>query len=300
VAPARVDSARVVAHVALADLLEGKTPGGRLASFDVVPIDHLHASRGAVSICAGTVEVVHRRTRRRDRHAYAALHLGGLEVTGAVRAADAGRDTGALRALHAAFESSQRVTRLLRIIADDFGPSEFGLEAALPDAADQIVAGAARLLEERFASEYARLFAENRATFRSLTTAGFNLSADVLAAAGVAFDRQLETALLDHAYDDAIAIVQESIESGLQTDAPRAREALAATFEETVVRAIAGDQAAADAALWLLRLAGTLGIHLDLGRVQELLYDALTTRPSTALRTLGAAVGLAVDRLGDP
>jgi hypothetical protein len=115
----------------------------------------------------------------------------------------------------------------------------------------------------------------------------------------VAFDRQLETALLDHAYDDAIAIVQESIESGLQTDAPRAREALAATLEETVVRAVAGDQAAADAALWLLRLAGTLGIHLDLGRVQELLYDALTSRPSTTLRTLGAAVGLAVDRLGD-
>jgi len=299
VLPARVDSARVVAHVALADLLEDKVPGGRLTTFDIVPLDHVHLARGAISICAGIVEVVHRRTRRRDVHTYAAIHLGGLEVAGAVRAADPARDVHALRALQAAFESSERVTRLLRIVADEFGPTEFGLEAALPEAADHIVAGAARQLEARFASEYERLLAENRAAFRSLTTAGYTLSADVLAAAGVAFDRRLEKALLGRAYDDAIAIVQESIESGMQTDAPRAREALAHTLEETVVRAIAGEPDAVDSALWLLRLAGTLGIALDLGRVQELLYDALTARPTGALNLLGAAVGLAVERLGD-
>src|SRR5690606_12227407 len=113
-------------------------------------------------------EVVHRRTRRRTRHAYAALHLGGLEVMGAVRDADPARDQGALRALHAAFESGERVTTLLRMIGDELGPAEFGLEAALPDTAEQIVAGAARTLEERFAADSERLFAENRATFRSL------------------------------------------------------------------------------------------------------------------------------------
>lgn len=300
VLPSRVDSARVVAHVALADLLEGKRPGGRLRTFDVRPIDHVHVERGTITLCAGTVEVTHRRTLRRTRHAYAALHLGGLEVMGAVRDADSQRDSGALRAVAAAFESGARVTTLLRIIGDDFGPTEFGLEAALPDAAEEIVAGAAQALEARFASAYGRLFAENRATFRSLATAGFPLSDDLRAATEVAFDRRLEAELLNHAYDDAIAVVQEGIETGLRIDAPRARDALDRTLLESVQRAIGGDAASVDAALALLRLAGTLGISVDLRRVQEALYDALRSRPTPALSLLGVAVGLAVERLGNP
>ncbi|HEX4906276.1 MAG TPA: DUF3536 domain-containing protein, partial [Acidimicrobiales bacterium] len=300
VVPSRVDAARVVAHVALADLLEGKRPGGRLTTFEVHPVDHVHADRGTLTLCAGTIEVVHRRTRRRSRHAYAALHLGGLEVMGAVRDADPTRDSGALRALAAALEGGDRVTQLLRIIGDDFGPSEFGLEAALPDVADEIVAGAAHALEERFASAYGRLFAENRATFRSLATAGFALPDDLRAAAEVAFDRRLEAELLNHAYDDAVAVVQEGIETGLRIDGPRAREALHRTLVQAVQQAIGGDAGAVDSALALLRLAGTLGISLDLRVVQEALYGALRTRPTPGLSLLGVAVGLAVERLGQP
>jgi hypothetical protein len=219
---------------------------------------------------------------------------------GAVRDADASRDGGALRALAAALDGGDRVTTLLRIIGDDFGPAEFGLEAALPDAADEIVAGAASALEERFASAYGLLFAENRATFRSLATAGFALPDDLRAAAEVAFDRRLAAELLNHAYDDAVAVVQEGIETGLRIDGPRARDALDHTLRETVQRAISGEHDAGAASLALLRLAGTLGISLDVGVVQEALYDALRTRATPSLSALGVAVGLAVDRLGDP
>jgi hypothetical protein len=299
VVPARVDSTRVVAHLALADLLEGTEPGGPIAAFDVTVVDHLHQRRGALTLCAGIVEVVHRRTRRRQRHAYAALHLGGLEVSGAVRAADDDRDAGALRTLRAAFDSGERVTAMLRLITGELGPTEIGLEAALPDAAEQIVAGTAEQLEARFARTYEELFAEHRATFRSLTTAGFPLSDDVLAAARVAFDRQLAAALLARDYDRAVAVVQEGIETGVHADVPRSRDALVQTLEATVRHAVAGDREAPGRAIGLLHLAGSLGIHLDLGLVQELLYDALTSRPSPSpgLSALGAAVGLAVERL---
>lgn len=250
-------------------------------------------------MCAGVVEVTHRRTRRCDVHAYAALHLGGLEVSGAVRAADDRRDANALRSLRAAFDSGERVTAMLRLITAEFGPTEIGLELALPDAAEQIVAGTAEQLEARFALEYEELFAEHRATFRSLTTAGFPLSDDVLAAARVAFDRQLASALLARDYDRAVSVVQEGIETGVHADVPRSRDALVQTLESTVRHAVAGDREAPGRAIGLLHLAGALGIRLDLGVVQELLYDALTTRPSPApgLTALGAAVGLAVDRL---
>jgi len=300
VVPTRVDAARVVAHVALADLLEGKRPGGRLAVFDVRPVEHVHVSRGAITLCAGTVDVMHRRTRRCTRHAYAAVHLGGLEVTGAVRDADPSRDHGDLRAVHAAFDGGERVTTLLRMIGDAFGPSEFGLEAALPDAAEQIVAGAARALEERFAAESERLFAENRATFRSLTTAGFALPDELRTAVQVAVDRRLETELWRSAHDEAIAVAQEAIEAGLRTDGPRARDALDHSIADAVIRVVGGDDTAVATALSLLRLAATLGISIDLRRVQEVLYDALRTKATPSLTVLGAAVGLAVERLGQP
>jgi hypothetical protein len=300
VLPSRVDAARVVAHVSLAELLEGKRPAGRLTAFELTPIDHVHAQRGTITLCAGTVEILHRRTRRRTRHAYAALHLGGLEVMGAVRESDPSRDGGALRALHAAFESGERVTTLLRIVGDEFGPNEFGLEAALPDTAEEIVAGAARMLSERFAAESERLFAENRATFRSLTTAGFVLPDELRSAVQVAVDRRLEAELWRRGYDDAVAVAQEAIEAGLRTDGPRARDALDHGIADAVIRVVGGDDSAVNAALVLLRLASTLGISIDLRRVQEVLYEALLTKPSRGLAVLGAAVGLAVDRLGDP
>jgi hypothetical protein len=301
VLPSRVDAARVVAHVALADLLEDKRPDGPVAVFDVRALDHVRASRGSLSVSAGIVEVTHRRTRRSTRHAYAALHLGGLEVSGAVRdAGDPAADAAAARMLVGALESGARVTSLLRTIADDFGPVEIGLEAALPDAADQIVAGAAADLEERLADAYDRLFAENRASFRSLASAGYRLSHELRAAAEVAFDRRLAGALAAGDHDGAVGIVQEGIETGLRVDTPHAREALDRSLVGAVVRAVAGDAAAVPSALALLRLAGTLGITLDLTRVQELLYDALVERSSPGLSLLGAAVGLAVERLGSP
>ena len=299
VVPSRVDPARVVAHVALADLLEHQRPGGLLASFDVQPLEHVHSDRGTVSLCAGTVEIVHRRTLGRTRHTYAALHLGGLEVMGAVREADPARDAAALRTLSAGFGRGERVTTLLRMVGDLFGPTEFGLEAALPDAADQIVAGAASLLEERFASTYERLFDENRATFRSLATAGYSLPEELRTAVEVSFDRRLESELSSHAYDEAVAVAKEALETGLRIDGPRARDALADTLDHAVDRTIAGEPDAVEAALALLRLAGVLGMALDLRRVQDKVYDALTLRPTPSLNLLGVAVGLAVERLGE-
>jgi hypothetical protein len=300
VLPSRVDAARVVAHVALADLLEGKHPDGPVAVFDVRTIDHVHADRASLALCAGVVEVTHRRTRRTTRHAYAALHLGGLEVSGAVRAADPERDASIMRTMATAVEAGVRVTSLLRMVADDFGSNEIGLDAALPDAADQIVAGAASALEERLADAYARLFADNRASFRSLATAGYPLSHELRVAAEVAFDRRLAGALVAGDHDAAVGIVQEGIETGLRVDTPRAREALEHSLVDAVVRAVAGDGGAVPSALGLLRLAGTLGITLDLTRVQEVVYDALVERTSPGLSLLGAAVGLAVERLGSP
>lgn len=298
VEPSRVDAARVVAHVALTDLVETRREGA-LAAFDVRTIEHVHRQRGSIALCAGIVEVVHRRTRRATRHAYAALHLGGLEVTGAVRPAEPGRDDEELRRLTGAFDHGERVVALARQLVDSFGPDEFGLEAALPDAAGQIVEGAAAQLEERVAAEFERLFDEHRATFRSLATAGYPLLAELRVAVEVALDRRLEAAVRDGLHDEALDIAHEAAASGVHVDGPRTRWAIHEALVDAVVAAIGGHEDAAERALGILRLAATIGVAVDLRRVQEVLYEAITTRPTPSLNLLGIATGLAVERLGE-
>jgi len=141
---ARVDARRVAGGLALAELLDLPTPGGegttgaprtgtRVAGFDVATFERTVASRGSESVCYGTVSLVHRRTRRRTTSAWAAIELGGLGVTGAVRDADPARDADEQRGLRAALAAGAPATALLRRIVDGFGPGTFGAEAALTD-----------------------------------------------------------------------------------------------------------------------------------------------------------------------
>jgi hypothetical protein len=137
VEPARVDAGRVAAALALAELLDeprpGRgAPGGAVAGFEVATFERTVACRGSESVCFGSVTLVHRRTRRRSTRAWAAIDLGGLGVTGATREADPPRDAEAQRGLQSALASGAPATALLRRIVDGFGPTTFGVEAALP------------------------------------------------------------------------------------------------------------------------------------------------------------------------
>src|SRR5581483_7980683 len=191
VVPARVDESRVVAHLALRELLEDLPAPTRAAAFDVRVVDHAHADRGALSLCSGLLRLTHRRTGRVTEHAYGALHLGGLEVVGASRPADARRDQDSLTFLRQAFAKGAPVTTLLRLLGDGFGPHEFGLESALPDAAEQIVESAATALTDRFAQAYALLFEDHQHTLVALSRSGYQLPAELRAPGELALTRRL-------------------------------------------------------------------------------------------------------------
>jgi alpha-amylase/alpha-mannosidase (GH57 family) len=311
VEPARVDADRAVAHLALADLLRDTPPAGRLACWEVRGVAHRHTRRGSLALCAGTLELVHTRTRRRSRHAYAAAQLGSLEVLGAVRAAEQGdRDARDVDELVDAVERGTPLTTVLALLAERFGPAEFGLEQALPDAADQIVADAAAALEARFEAAFEQLYEAAEPDLAALTTAGYRLSPSLRLPAERALGRRLEAEILaqggswDRAsYEAALGLVEEAYRHGLRIDVPRARRALEQSFMAAVGRATGDDANAVDAALALLGLADALGVRLALDRAQELLYDALTRRvhgPEGPLRRIGLAVGLTPGRLGIP
>jgi len=306
VQPSRVDAERVVAHVALVDLLERRQLPPLVGGHELLEHEHRHRERANLAGSAGKVVLVHRRTRRRTEHVYAAVHLGGLEVFGATRPTRPDVDDDLFTALNDAVAGGERVPTILRLIGEGFGPHEFGLESALPDAAGQIVESAAAALVGRFSEVYEHLYSDHHSTLTALLTAGYSLPPELRAPAEFALARRFDAEIAGiadkadvGAFRSARAVVREARAGDFELATPRAAATMSRTLLAAVERAVAEpDTARVDAALDLLRLTTTLGLGLDLGPAQEVVYDALVAGAAApGLAALGEALGLAVERI---
>jgi len=288
----RVDPGRVAAHLALVDLLARDTAGEHIGGFTVERDVHEAVHRGGVAVGAGLVALTHRRTRRTTRWAYAAVHLGGLEVFGAVRPAadDPADDAAAVAEVVRATRRGARVTALLRLVVDRFGPREFGLESALPGAGEDLLRATADGLADRFVAAYDRLRSDHHDTLAALAVAGTPLAPELRGPVEAVLARRLEAALAatgastdPAAYRAARALAREAREEGVTLASPRAAKIL----ERAVTRAVsvAADDptpAAVDAATGMVALARELALDLDLDVAQERVYAALRAHDATA------------------
>ncbi|HVF76218.1 MAG TPA: DUF3536 domain-containing protein [Acidimicrobiales bacterium] len=300
VVPARVDAARVVAHLALLELLERRSPASRIGAYDIEVLHHDHADRGPLALCTGAVRLTHMRTGRTAEHVYGALHLGGLEVLGATRPVDSRLDDDAATLLRQAFEQGAPVTTLLRMVSSGYGPHEFGLEDALPDAADEILRSAARELADRFAGAYERLFADHHGRLAALAAAGYQLPPELRAPAELSLARRFEAEVAaaggssdPAAYQGAVAIARQARREGYRIDTPEALQTIERILTEAVERAVAdGD---VDAPLALLALAADLDLRPNIEPAQEIVYEAVQHDGLTEhLAALAPALSLAV------
>jgi hypothetical protein len=309
VLPARVLPSRVVGHIALLAVLEGASPPAVIAGYDVAGSDHAAADRGALTLASGRVQLVHRRTGRAETFVYAAVHLGALDVVGACRpATDRRADARDLAHLRAAFAKGIRLTQLLRIISDGFGPEEFDVSAALPDASDQLLSSAAQTLADRFGAEMDRLYTDHRDVINALTAAGYALPEELRAPAQLALARRLEADLVALvAADDllalasALAVVSEAEETGVGLDVPSVRAAATAAVAGLTARAVGSRRPAdVEAAVTLLDLLARARVSVDTARAQEAVYEASVAGLSDELEPLGLALGLKMGDLGVP
>jgi hypothetical protein len=304
----RIDASRVAAHLALVALLHpnGDDPGV-LGGHVVERNEPARVDRGGVAACAGRVTLLHRRTRRRTTHAYAALLLGGLEVFGATRVIDGDGDDDPSAAFIETVVAGERVTALLRRVVEDFGPDEFGIEAALPEAVDQIGTTLTADLTQRFTTAYRRLHDDHAATLAALAAAGYQVPDEVRVSVALALTRELEDELarvvddLDpSSYRTALEIAARARAAGVGLDSPRARVVLDRALRRAVDAALADpDREHVDAAVAMVRLVRELAVVVDVGPAQEVVHDALLGGGARAeLAPLGAALGLGVDRIG--
>jgi hypothetical protein len=310
VLPARVDAQRVVAHLALLQLLEGREPDGRLGGFEVQVHRIVRADRGGLDLVGGRVTLVHIRTRRLSTHVYVALSFGVLEVSGATRpAGPPAIDDALLDALVEAVGAGERMSSLLRRVAEHFGSHEFGLESVLPDATSEILASTAEHLTNRFAASFERLLDDHRDTFRALALAGYPLPAELRAPAELVLARRLEAALLVLVGGwnrQAMRAAQQTVAEARTLKLRLATSAVtsaagAAVLELTRTAAAEGTAAAVEAVQAVMALCRHAGLEPALDRPQEVAYRAVLAAPEgSPLIELGRVLGLAVDRLDAP
>ena len=309
VVPFRVDEARAAAELALEDLLEARPAPDRVAAWELEVLDRGRLVRGGLVLAHGRVALTHRRTGRRTERVYAGVNLGGFEVFGASRPADpsVGRDEALVHGLRRSFEAGMRVTALLRTVVDDFGPDEFGLDSALPDAAERIMARAAGQLAARFAAAYDRLYSDHRDTLESLAAAGYPLPPVLRAPAELALARRIEAEVVAQAgsldpadYAAAVGVARQARAGGFVLDTPQARATVERLLLLATERATGGPDARARAegvaaARALLDVADELELHPDVDRAQEVLFAALDIAPerAEALRPLAERLWLA-------
>jgi hypothetical protein len=193
-------------------------------------------------------------------------------------------------------------------VGEGFGPTEFGLESALPDAPDQIMRETAERLVERFSLTIGRLYEDTRPTIDALVTAGYPLPPELRAPAELALAQRFEASITAvaaletpdrHVFARAAAVVEEARRAGIRSAAlvtPRAAELVHGCVTAAVDRALADVNAAhVDAALGFLGLVRDLDIPVDTDAAQERAFAALEVLPGDrGLRKLAAALGLAV------
>jgi alpha-amylase/alpha-mannosidase (GH57 family) len=311
VEPARADPARVAGHIALVELLAGDGAITELGGYHVERQLQDIVDRGGLATSSGRVALTHRRTRRRTVWTYGAVHLGGLEVFGAVRPADddLSVDAAAVAELADATRQGLRITALLRLVTDRFGPREFGLESVLPGVGDDLLHATAASLADRFVAAYDELRTDYHDTLVALAVAGTTLPAELRGPIELALARRLEAELAEAApatdpgaYAGLRAIVREAREEGVQISSPRAAEALGRALVAAVEEAAADPgEATVGAAVGMVELARELGVPVDFGTAQERAYEAVTNDAAqsdpnirTTLRPLTQILGLAL------
>ncbi len=289
--PSRVDPERIVSHLALTELLAGDDAVDELGGFAIEREVTGAVDRGGVAVCAGRLTLTHRRTRRRTSWAYGAIHLGGLEVSGAVRPAadDPADDAADVSAFVGATRDGELVTELLRIVVERFGPREFGLGAVLPSEGGDVARSIAAALADRFVAAYEQLRADNHSTLAALAVAETPLPPELREPLEAALARRLETEVAEAtaaaeasgaidpaAFRGARAVIREAREEGVRVTSPRAAAMLSGAVARAVdVASTSVTSAAVAAAVGMVTLVRQLGLDVELTVAQELVYDAL-------------------------
>ncbi len=279
----RVAPSRIAASLAISSLVDKSEQDGEIAGHAFTLTEFRQEQHGRLALAAGRILLETHSTGRRLDFAVAAMHVGDVDfycVLKAYPGAEAFR--AAAEKLWSQFRTGS-VPTLLRLMQEEFGPSEFGLEHLLPEGRQRIYEIMFGRMIGRFSEQYEYLYEENRRNIEMLQQAGFHLPEELRAAAEFTITRRLEREMQKFeqqndpaAFREALKIANEVARHGYRLDRTSMRRKFEKLIAATVRTAVAGrDPETYRAALALIDLAGELNLHANLERAQEIVYEAL-------------------------
>ncbi|MEQ9323422.1 MAG: DUF3536 domain-containing protein [Polyangiaceae bacterium] len=290
VVPTAVGRERVAAHVSMAGIPCQLDREGELAGYRYVVEDQRRTQRGRVQVTVQRVGLTHLATDDRSEFASCALHFGGVDLHCVLR-----RDVSSAAYLESldriwrALETGSLLT-LLRVAEEELGPRDFGVDAILPRARDEVSRAIFEALRDRYAAQYEAMYQDARINVSQFEQAGLPLPRELKSAIEVAlaynFDEEIEraprTGFDRRDYERAIAIAAEAERHGCalrRVEASHHFEQLLSRLMQHVCAGASDERHAGsspvESALSLLRTANDLGLSLDVERSEEQLIMAL-------------------------
>jgi hypothetical protein len=192
---------------------------------------------------------------------------------------------------------------MLRVLQQELGPEEGGLESVLAEGRERISELVLGEIVGSFAEAYARMYESHQRELEHLNQAGFDLPKELSAAAELALGRRFNVEIErarpsadPTAYAKAIEIADDARRQGYEIDRSLASRILGEMIADAVARATTQPSAEAiRAATLLVELARHLRADAHLARGQEILYRALLEQAisPSAMSALAITLGFA-------
>ena len=308
VEPLRVTPARVASHLAISSLVEEGDESGAVGDYRYRRSHFQRQSHGKVRLAVSHVAIEKTTTGRRHEHAVGSIHLGGVDFYCAVREYPGQEQfAGATARVWAAFRGASLPT-MLRVMQQELGPDEGGLESVLADGRDRISELVLGGIVGSFAEAYARMYESHQRELEHFKQAGFDLPQELSAAAELALGRRFNIEIEKArpsadpaAYVRAIEIADEARRLGYEIDRSLASRMLGDLIAEAVARATSEPSfETIKGATMMVELARHLRADGNLARAQEILYRALLEQAisPSAMSALALALGFAPSVVG--
>jgi alpha-amylase/alpha-mannosidase (GH57 family) len=308
VEPLRVTPARVASHLAISSLVEEGDESGTVGDYRFRRSHFQRQSHGKLRLAVSHVAIEKTTTGRRYEHAVGSIHLGGVDFYCAVRDYPGQEQfAGATARVWAAFRGAS-LPSMLRVLQQELGPDEGGLESVLADGRERISELVLGGIVENFADAYARMYESHQRELEHFKQAGFELPKELSAAAELALGRRFNIEIekakasadpVDYA--KAIEIAGEAERLGYEIDRSFASRILGDLAATAVARAASLQTAEAiRVAALVVELARHLRADSRLARAQEVLYRALLEQAisPSAMSGLAIALGFAPSVVG--
>jgi alpha-amylase/alpha-mannosidase (GH57 family) len=308
VEPSRVTPARIASHLAISSLVEEGDESGAVGDYRFRRSHFQRQSHGKVRLAVSHIAIEKTTTGRRQEHAVGSIHLGGVDFYCAVREY-AGQEqfAGATARVWAAFRTASLPT-MLRVLQQELGPDEGGLENVLAEGRERISELVLGGIVSSFADAYARMYETHQRELEHFKQAGFELPKELSAAAELALGRRFNIEIEraqpsadPAAYAKGIEIADEARRLGYEIDRSLASRMLGDMIREAVVRATTQPFVESiRAATLLVELARHLRADAHLAPAQEILYRALLEQAisPSAMSALAIALGFAPSVVG--